>query len=91
MREEPSGRMSQDDAALGNRAMKERMAAVERRAARGRDIIAEMGFWSMNAQAQLLVSVVCRVSVLVLIAKRHYLVKFRVPWSSSCLSLLYAH
>ena len=85
MREEPSGRMSRDDAALGNRAMK------ERRAARGRGIIAEMGFWSMNAQAQLLVFVVCRVSVSVLIAKRHYLVKFRVPWSSSCLSFLYAH
>jgi hypothetical protein len=84
--------MSRDDAALGNRAMKkERMQAVERRAARGRGIVAEMGFWSMNAQAQLLVSVVCRVSVSVLIAKRHYLVKFRVLWSSSCLSFLYAH
>jgi hypothetical protein len=83
--------MSRDDATLRNRAMKERMAVVERRATRGRGIIAKMGFWSMNAQAQLLVSVVCRVSVSVLIAKHHYLVKFREPWSSSCLSFLYAH
>lgn len=38
--------MSRDDAALGNRAMKkERMQAVERRAARGRGIVAEMGFF----------------------------------------------
>lgn len=82
--------MSRDDEALGNRAMKkERMQAVERRAARGRGIVAMKE--KMNAQAQLLVSVVCRVSVSALIAKRHYLVKFRVLWSSNCLSFFYAH